>query len=190
MVVRFFSLALTLGLSSLASLGLSHFSAVHAAHPVWSSHAAAVKRPQFRPSSRAPRKSAGLRWRPQPEAAKVTRSPGSLIDSRMADRSNAKGPNRPVFPAERARNARAFDSRFRPDQRRSWFGRIPGVGEQDRAVRHQARLHSQFRPTEVRRKLTYEQMHSGVVSAGRMLDPHWVIAASGMPGYARHRLGW
>lgn len=196
LVARLFSLGLALGLSSLASLGLSHFSAAHAAHPVWSSYAAQAKRPQFRPWSRAPRKSAGLRWRPQPEAATVARSPGSLIDSRTADLSNSHAPKRPVFLVDRNRNARPLDARlvpdarFRPDQRRSSYGQMPGIGEQDRAVRDQVRLHSQFRPTEVRRKQTYEQMQSGIVSARRMGKPHWVIAASEMRGYGTHRSGW
>jgi hypothetical protein len=52
------------------------------------------------------------------------------------------------------------------------------------------RLHSQFRPTQARRKQTYEQLQSGIVSARRMGTPRWVIAASDMRGYGGHRMGW
>jgi hypothetical protein len=197
LVARWFFLGLTLGVSSLASLGLSAFSAAHAAHPVWSSYSAQAKRPQFRPWSRASRKSAGLRWRPQPEAAAVASSSGLLIDSRMAGRSNARGTKHPMFSVGRTRKAGPLDSRwgldtrFRPDQRRYAYGLLPGTGEQDRAhERYQVRLHSQFRPTEARRKQTYEQMQSGIVSARRMGTPHWAIAASEMRGYGRHTPGW
>lgn len=196
MVARLFSLGLAVSLSSLASLGLSHFSSAHAAHPVWSAYAAQAKRPQFRPWSRAPRKSAGLRWRPQPEAAAVIRSRGLLIDSRTAGRSNAHRAQQPVFSADRARDAKPLDARsglatrFRPDQRRSGYGKLPAIGEQNRADRYQVRLHSQFRPTEAKRKQTYEQMQSGIVSARRMGMPHWVIAASDMRGYGGHWTGW
>ncbi len=196
MVARLFALGLALGLSSLASLGLSHFSVAHAAHPVWSAYAAQAKRPQFRPWSRAPRKSAGLRWRPQPEAATVTRPPGSLTDSRTAGRSNAYRARQPVFSADRARNAKLLDprsglgARFRPDQRRSGYAQLPATGELDRAGGYQLRLHSQFRPTEARRKQTYEQLQSGIVSARRMGTPHWVIATSDVRGYGGHWMGW
>ena len=196
MVARLFSLSLAVSLSSLASLGLSHFSVAHAAHPAWSAYAAQAKRPLFRPWSRAPRKSAGLRWRPQPDAASVTRSPGLLIDRRMAGRTNAHGLQQPVFAADRARNAKLPDARsglgarFRPDHRRSGHGQPPAVGEHDRTGGYQVRLHSQFRPTQARRKQTYEQLQSGIVSARRMGTPHWVIAASDMRGYGGHRMGW
>ena len=196
MVARLFSLGLAVSLSSLVSLGLSHLSVAHAAHPVWSGYAAQAKRPQFRPWSRAPRKSAGLRWRPQPEAVTGTRSPGSLIDSRMAGRSNAHRAKRPVFSADRARNTKPLDARsgpgdrFRPDQRRSGYGQPLAIGERDRAGGYQARLHSQFRPAETRRRQTYEQLQSEVVSARRMGTPHWVILASDMRGYGGHWTGW
>jgi hypothetical protein len=196
LVARLFSLGLALGLASLATLGLSHVSVVHAAHPVWSAYAAPAKRPQFRPWSRAPRKSAGLRWRPQPEAATVTRSPGSMVDLRTAGRSNAHRAPQPVFSADRGRNAKLLDARsglgarFRPDQRRSGYDQLPAIGERDRMDRHQARLHSQFRPHEARRKQTYEQLQSGIISARRVGAPHWVVAASDMRGYGGHWSGW
>lgn len=194
MVARLFSLGLALGLSSLALLGLSHFSSAHAAHPVWSAYAAQAKRPQFRPWSRAPRKSAGLRWRPQPEA--VTRSRGSLIDSRMTGRPIAQRAEQPEFFADRARNIEplavrsGLGARFRPDQRRSGYGQRLAIGEQDRLDKYQARLHSQFRPPEARRKQTYEQLQYGIISVRRMGMPHWAVAASDMRGYGGQWSGW
>jgi hypothetical protein len=114
----------------------------------------------------------------------------------MAGRSNAQRAEQPVYSADRARNIEPLSARlglgarFRPDQRRSSYGQRPANGEQDRLDKYQARLHSQFRPPEARRKQTYEQLQSGIISARPMGMPHWAVAASDMRGYGGQWSGW
>jgi len=202
LVARLFSLGVMFGLSSLASLGLSNFSAVHAAHPAWSAYAAPSRHPQFRPWSRAPRKSVALRWRPQPEAVAASRSRGFATSAPVAGRSAAQGVSQLGFSAHHGSARRAMLTtekqgqgvRFRPRHRGSAHARSAAVvGSNSQAGVYMTGLQSQFRPPRQKRKQTYEELRLRKASARRMLVPtmpYQMVAASAAHRYTGYRSGW
>lgn len=202
MVARLFSLGVVFGLSSLASVGLSNFSVVHAAHPAWSAYAAPSKRPQFRPWSRTPRKSVALRWRPQPEVVGSLRSRGFATGPQVVDRSTAHGVSQLGFAAHHggARQAMLATQmqgpgvRFRPRQGAAAHARsVAIVGSNSRAGVYTTGLQSQFRPPRLKRKQTYEELQQGNASARRTavpMMPYQMVAASGAHMYTGYRSGW
>lgn len=202
MVARLFSLGVVFGLSSLASLGLSDFSVAHAAHPAWSAYAAPSKRPQFRPWSRAPRKSVALRWRPQPEAVAALRSRDFATGPQVVGRSTAHGVSQLGFSAHHGRARQAMLAtdiqgqgvRFRPRHRGSAHARSAAiVGSNGQAGVYTTGLQSRFRPPRLKRKQTYEELQQGNASARRTavpMMPYQMVAASGAHHYTGYRPGW
>ena len=195
MVTRMVSFSLFLGLSSLVYLGLSVSSVTHAAHAVWSAYANQVKRPQFRPWSRAPRRSISSRWRPQPEKPSVSRTPAVAWGARLAGRSMPPGAGEGLGSRQAITRGPVggLGLRFRPKPRRMTYGSPDVIGDTPAARAYQTRLHAQFRPAQKKRRQTYEQLQSDTSSVGYMTRPaamvYPVVAASSMRAYG-HWPGW
>ena len=174
MVLRLISLGVAFGLFSILALGAAVLSPAEAAHPAWSGHVTPAKRPLFRPWSRYPKRSAALRWRPQPQPSPAARATGAVIADRMPRLASG-------FERHSASGTRTTPWQFRPDRRRA--GKNP-VEMRGRADSRAARLHSGFRPPRVKRQQSYEQMQAqgGFSSSGGVRGgPYGLYAAA--PGY-------
>lgn len=155
-MVRQLSVGFVLGLLTLVPLTIGTAAAGHAA---WSAgSAAANKRVQFRPWSRYGRQAQALpRWRPH--GAPSTRTSRALerLASPLVNAARARDPVlRGYATVSRAqpqqRMARAHQRDFRPQQQR-------GRQNADLAVLGSPpALQAQFRPTNNKRRQTYEQI--------------------------------
>lgn len=188
MIARLFSLGMLVGLSSVLTLGTAVFAPAGAAHPGWSGYAGQGKRPLFRPWSRYPRRSAALRWRPQPQPVTAARSATSAIAAGVSAVSTeslyGRTPGGVVWPM---RTERSQDWRFRPNQRGP-AQRAPQVTDRVEHGRsgHALRLHAQFRPPRVKRQRSYEEMQSEAgytQPAGVPGRAYGMLAASGARAY-------
>ena len=196
MIARLFSLGMLVGLSFVLTLGTAVFAPAGAAHPGWSGYAGQAKRPLFRPWSRYPRRSAGLRWRPQPQPVTVARSATSAIAAGGAsavstEPVHGRSPGVVAWPVRTQRNQ---DWRFRPDQRGA-AQRASQVADRSEHGRsgHALRLHAQFRPPRVKRQRSYEEMQSEAgytQPAGVPGVAYGTLAASGALGYGAHWPRW
>ena len=188
MIARLVSLGMLVGLSSVLTLGTAVFVPAGAAHPSWSGYAGQTKRPLFRPWSRYSRRSAALRWRPQPQPVTSSRSAAASIAAGASGISSeplfGHSPGG-VWPLQPRRNP---DWRFRPSQRGP--AQLAGASGRDQAGK---RLHAQFRPPRVKRQQSYEEMQSEAVHPPPARVPGMVygtLAASGMHGYRTHWPRW
>lgn len=191
MIARLFSLGMLVGLSSVLTLGTAVFAPAVAAHPAWSGYAGQTKRPLFRPWSRYPRRSAALRWRPQPQPLTAARSAASAIAAGMPAVSTEplSGHSPGVGAAWPMRTQRNQDWRFRPDRRGS--AQAASRSGHGRADMRASRLRAQFRPPRVKRQRSYEEMQSEAGyphPAGGMV--YGTLAASGAQGYRPHWPRW
>lgn len=163
MVTRMLPVGVAAVLAGLFCVGLSPLSAAQAAYPTSSSYGSQAKRPQFRPWSRAEPQVPTARWRPQAAPASralttrnsrpqyttfATRSTRAFAGSRAQAGQRYAAPQ---IPMQRPGQV------FRPDDRQTqpgdWAARgdaSPGWGQ----------LQSQFRPTDNRRKRSYEQVQA------------------------------
>ncbi len=150
LVLRFYSLGLLAGLFSTITLGVVVFSPAEAAHPAWSGHATPAKRPLFRPWSRYPRRSAALRWRPQPQPSPAARATRATIVRSVPGLSSGSGDAYATAP-------RAMAWQFRPERRGAGQNPAQLRGWADRQA---ARAHAGFRPPRVKRQQSYEEMQA------------------------------
>lgn len=195
MIARLLSLGMLVGLSSVLTLGTAVFTPADAAHSAWSGYAGQTKRPLFRPWSRYPRRSAALRWRPQPQPVTAARSAASAIAAGASGVSTELlfGRSPAVGAAWPMRTQRNPDWRFRPDQRgpaqrASQVADRSGRGLADKRA---LRMHAQFRPPRVKRHRTYEEMQSeaGYAHPSGGMD-YSTLAVSGAQGYRAHWPRW
>ena len=157
-MARLFSLGMLVGLCSVLTLGTAVFAPADAAHPAWSAYAGQIKRPLFRPWSRYPRRSAALRWRPQPQPVTAARSAAAAIAAGVPVVSTEPLSGRSPGAAWPMRTQINQDWRFRPDQRGS--AQVANRSGQGRADIRASRLHAQFRPPRIKRERSYEEMQS------------------------------
>ncbi len=196
MFARMFSLGVALGFAALASLGISTISAAQAAYPGWPAYAAQQKNPQFRPWSRADSRSLSVHRQPQMRASATRAETGFENRRPPAMPSHRKG-QQPVFSGERAGARKAvpitrgqdLGLRFRPDERDSTYGQSITPGSGGGVDAFPSELHSQFRPTQPKRKLTYEELQAGQASPPQMAPamPYPMMPTPPLPGYGR---GW
>lgn len=169
MVIRMLPVGLAAGIAGLFCVGLSPLSAAQAAYPTWSAYSSQAKRPQFRPWSRSERQVPAARWRPQAASGSM-RAPAVAHGSRRPMTFFAPTPRAQVAPAGRGGSRYAAPKMplqrpvavFRPDDREpasnAW-----GTAAEAAADPRVSALHAQFRPTEKRRKRTYEQTQAATV---------------------------
>lgn len=199
MFARMYSMGLLLGLAALASLGISPMSAAQAAFPYWSGYASPQKNPQFRPWSRVDSKSLSVHRQSQSRASVPRATSGGERRRPPARPSHRKG-QQPIFSVPRAGARKAvpitrgqnLGLRFRPDERDSSYGQSatpPNAGGYDA---FSSELHSQFRPTQPKRKRTYEEMQAGDASSLRSVPamPYPMMPTPPMPGYHRSWPSW
>jgi len=189
---RLFSMGVVLGLAALASLGMSPMSVAEAAYPGWSAYASQHKNPQFRPWSRADSRSLSVKRQSQ------VRAPAPRATTRFESRrppampSHRKG-EQPVFSGKRAGARKAvpitrgqdLGLRFRPDERDSPYGQSEMPPSGGGADAFPSELHSQFRPTRPKRKLTYEELQAGSTSPPQVVPamPYPMMPTPPLPGY-------
>ena len=191
LIARLISLGVLVGFSSVLTLGTAVFSPADAAHPAWSGYAGQTKRPLFRPWSRYPRRSAALRWRPQPQPVTAARSAASAIAAGVPAVSTEPlfGQSPEAVAAWPMRTQRNQDWRFRPDQRGS--AQVADLSGQGRADMHASRLHAQFRPPRIKRQRSYEEMQLQAGYAhpsGGMV--YGMLAGAGAQAYRPHWPRW
>lgn len=175
------SLGAVLGLSVLATMGLSLFCLVEGAHPGWSTHAAPIKRPLFRPWDRAGSTSFASRLRSQ--VMSVSRQSTSIGDARRQDVFPAKrAGGRKVVPVTRGQD---LGLRFRPDEGDSAYGQSGVPSAHGGPGNPQSDLQFQFRPIQSRRKPTYEELQAGDVSPQPPIQPlmPYPVLPPPPPGY-------
>lgn len=178
-VVRMLSLGAVLGFSALVCLGLSPLSAAEGAHSGWTAYATHAKRLQFRPLDRSGPSSSVGRSLPRTGSSSV--------------RAGAK----PVFAAKRAGGRKAvpltrgqeLGLRFRPDERDAAYGQPATPPTGSFSDSYQSELHSQFRPTQSRRKMTYEELQAETASPQPMVGPAMPhpLMPPPLPGYGGGR---
>ena len=191
LIARLFSLGMLVGLSSVLTLGTAVFAPADAAHPAWSGYASQTKRPLFRPWSRYPRRSAALRWRPQPQPMTSARSAASAVAAGVPGVSTEPlfGRSPGAGAAWPMRTQAKQDWRFRPDQRGS--AQVADRSGHGRADMRASRLHAQFRPPRIKRQRSYEEIQS---EGGYAHPPggmvYGMLAGAGAQGYRPHWPRW
>lgn len=193
MFARMLYVGLVLGISALASLGLSPLSAAEGAHPGWSAHPTQAKRPQFRPWDRVESQSPLARSRRQAIAPSTRASAASGGQRYPATTTFGGGARQAVFSANRSGGRKAvpvtrgkdLGFRFRPDERESPYGQSAMPPDGDQSDAYQSELQSQFRPAQNRRKLTYEELQAESVSPQPMVAPAmpYPTMPPPLPGY-------
>ena len=200
MFARLFSWGLVLGLSALTSLGVSPLSAAQAAYPGWSVYAAPQKYPQFRPWSRATSRSMTAHRQPQVRAF-APRAAKQSTNRRSSVAPAGRRGQQPVFSGGRtgARKAvpitrgQELGLRFRPDERASPYGQPVAPQGDVGSDRYDAELHSQFRPTQPRRKRTYEELQAAEIPNPPVpghATPYPMVPAPPLPTYPRAWPNW
>ena len=201
MVARLFYLGTAIGLSFLASLGLSPLTGAHAANPAWSTYAAQSKRPQFRPWNRAVRNPVSPRWRPQTAAPAQRRIAYPTTTTRAANWSGGYRARPPAFSgdpvgarkAARVTRANALGLSFRPDKRVTAAVPAASVSGNSHLRDTRSVMQSQFRPARAKRRGTYEELQAGNPSNARMaaqVIPVQMIPGLAMGGYGLHWQTW
>ena len=193
LIARLVSLGVAVGLSSVAGLGLSSPSTVHAAQSVWSAHAAPTKRPQFRPWSRSTRVSVSTRWRPHADTrartvnpATATRTAGSSTGRRVRQLPFVL--DRHASPDSSRSTPRVFGGQFRPQRRGSDRLTPASGGSRPQPGGYSAMLQAQFRPTRTQRRPSYEELQAGKDPTRGAVYP--VGSTYGAMRYAGHWPGW
>lgn len=186
MVARLLISRMVLGLLFLAPLGLSPLSAAQAAVSGGAGSIVQSKRPLFRPEHGVP-------------AAHAQRNRGGLViaaprQSSPAGRQRARGP---VFEDGRAGARKAvpvtrgqeLGLRFRPDEGESPYGQVISPQSGPSRESYSTDLQSQFRPTEKRRKRTYEETQPEELQPPPMMAPlmPYPMLPPPLPGYGP---GW
>jgi hypothetical protein len=150
---------LLLALTALLVFALSGGSAVQAANAEQSGGWLGARQPQFRPLGHSGYESGRVRHRQEASSRRAAgQGPNGVARSGEA----------PLFLQERAGARKAvpvtrgqdLGLRFRPDERASPYGQAGVPDGQRGPIAAEPDLQSQFRPTQPRRKRTYEELQA------------------------------
>ena len=186
MVARRLPARLMLALSALAVVGLPAASAVQAAGSAWTVGAPSPRQPLFRPLGQEASSNGRVGHRQTlPSRRFGPQSANAIARSGEApafgqDRAGA----RKAVPVTRGQD---LGLRFRPDERASPYGQIESPRQQAGAPGLDPALQSQFRPTQPRRKRTYEELQAEraqqeLPPAGPLM-PYPALPAPPLPPY-------
>jgi hypothetical protein len=195
LVARMLSLGVALGWSVVAAVGLSPWSAGHAASPVGSAYANHPRRPHFRPWYRVRPQAPVGQWRPQPTASVRALAPARVSRARV-------GPQRPTAAnallavgheghrkAKPIARGQGMGVKFRPAARAT-AGEPLLTRRNGDANRQQVRLHAPFRPARAKRRPTYEQLQAQTTTYRRRAGAGVSYASSAVPLRTAHLGYW